>query len=302
MKKVLVTGANGFIGSLLVKELMSNGIEVIAAYHGSNDRIPPGVRTVEFTMEKFEDLNVCIPDRDIDVMYHLAWSGVSGSLRGDYAMQLRNTKYTCDAVNVASNMGIKRFVGTGTLAQLDGLNYITENASTPNLVSCYGSAKTAAQFMSKAVANAAGIEHIWCFISNSYGIGDKSNNFINFACKKMLNGERTSFTAGEQNYDFVYITDTIHGLYLCAKNGRPNYSYYIGSGKARQLKEFIKIIRDNIDPRIPLFLGEVPFNGISLPIEKFCCEQIRNDTGYSAEVDFENGIKKTIKWLRESLN
>lgn len=300
MKKVLVTGANGFIGSLLVKELMSNGIEVIAAYHGGNDRIPAGVRAVEFTMEKFEDLNDRIPDRDIDVMYHLAWSGVSGALRGDYAMQLRNAKYTCDAVNVASKMGIKRFVGTGTLAQMDGLNYITENASTPNLVSCYGSAKTAAQFMSKAVANAAGIEHIWCYISNSYGIGDKSNNFINFACKVMLNGGRASFTTGEQNYDFVYITDTIRGLYLCAKNGQPNYSYYIGSGKARQLKEFIKIIRDTIDPGIPLFLGEVPYNGISLPIEKFSCEQIKNDTGYSAEVDFESGIKKTIEWLRET--
>ena len=300
MKKVLVTGANGFIGSLLVKELMSNGIEVIAAYHGDKDQIPPDARMVKLTMERFEDLSDRIPDRDIDVMYHLAWSGVSGVLRGDYAMQLKNAQYTCDAVGVASQMGIRRFVGTGTLAQLDGLNYITENASTPNLVSCYGSAKTAAQFMSKAVANSVGIEHIWCYISNSYGIGDQSNNFINFACKKMLNGERASFTAGEQNYDFVYITDTIRGLYLCAKNGQPNYSYYIGSGKPRRLKEFIEIIRDNIDCELPLFLGEVPFNGISLPMEKLSCEQIKNDTGYLAEVDFESGIKKTIEWLREA--
>ncbi len=303
MKKALVTGANGFIGSLLVEELLKKGIEVIAVGHnGHNNRVSSLARFVSLDMHDFREFADKIPDRDIDVVFHMAWAGSSGEARGDYALQLDNVKCTCDMLKISAEMGIKRFVGAGTLAQMDCMAYIGENGSSPNTVSCYGSAKIAAQYMSKAIANSLGVEHIWCFISNIYGIGDTTNNFINFACKKMLNGEHASFTAGEQIYDFVYITDAIRGLYLCAKNGKPNNSYYIGSGKPRKLKEFIKTIRDNIDTKIPLYLGEIPFNGVSLPIEKFSCEQIKNDTGYLSETDFEDGIRITIKWLREVKN
>lgn len=302
MKKALVTGANGFLGSLLTQKLCDNGVEVIAAdMEGCNNNIPDDARFVSFDMRDFNSLKSKISDTDIDVIYHMAWIGSSGAARADYALQLDNVRYTCDAVKIASEMGIKRFVGAGTLAQMDCMAYIGENNSTPNGVSCYGTAKIAAQYMSKAQANANNIEHIWCFISNTYGIGNTTMNFVNFSSKKMLCGERAAFTAAEQNYDFVYITDTINGLYLCGKNGKPNYSYYIGSGKARQLKEYINIIRNTIDPTIPLYLGEVPFNGVSLPIEAYSCDDIVADTGYKAAVDFEDGIVKTIDWLRENL-
>ena len=299
MKKALVTGANGFIGSLLVKKLLDNSVEVVAAdMIGHSSNIPQEAHFVEFDMRDFSSLKRAVNDTDIDVIYHLAWAGSSGPERADFALQLDNAKYTCDAVKTASEMGIKRFVGAGTLAQMDCMAYIGENGSTPNAVSNYGTAKIASQYMSKAVANAVGVEHIWCIISNTYGVGNTTMNFVNLASKKLLNGERASFTAAEQNYDFVYITDTINGLYLCGKNGKPNFSYYIGSGKARKLKEYIVKIRDTVDPGIPLYLGEIQFNGNSLPIEAYDCSLIMEDTGYVPEVDFSDGIVRTIDWLK----
>ena len=299
MRKALVTGANGFIGSLLVKKLLDNSVEVIAAdLVGHNANIPKEARFVGFDMRDFTSLKKAVSDTDIDTIYHMAWSGPFGPDRADYSLQLDNVKYTCDAVKTAAEMGIGRFVGAGTLAQMDCMAYIGENGSTPNAVSIYGTAKVAAQYMSKAVANAVDVEHIWCMISNTYGVGNTTMNFINFASKKLLDGERASFTAAEQNYDFVYITDTINGLYLSGKNGRPNFSYYIGSGKARKLKEYIIKIRDTIDPNIPLYFGEVPFNGNSLPIKAYDCSSIMEDTGYVPEVDFNDGIVRTIDWLK----
>lgn len=302
MKKVLVTGASGFLGSLLVKKLLENNVEVIATDINSlDDEIAPHVRFVKADMADFEKNMSEIRDDDIDVIYHMAWRGSSGNSRADYAMQLSNVRHTCEIVNAAAKMGIKRFVGAGTLAQLDCLAYIGENNATPNAVSCYGTAKITAQYMSKALANTAGIEHIWCILSNIYGIGDRTSNFINFASKKMLRGERASFTSGEQNYDFVYVSDIIQGLYLCGERGKNNSTYYIGSGKARPLKEYIKIVRDTIDTNIPVYFGEVDFNGKSLPLEAYSCQNITTDTGYFAEVDFECGIIKTIEWLKEEM-
>lgn len=299
VKKALVTGANGFLGSLLVKKLLENDVEVIAADRvGCNENVAPEARFVEFDMRDFSALKNVVTDMGIDVIYHMAWSGSSGDERADYSLQLENVKCTCDAVKFASETGIKRFIGAGTLAQMDCMAYIGQDGSTPNSVSCYGTAKISAQYMSKALANTLGVEHVWCLISNTYGVGNTTMNFVNFASKKLLNGERASFTSAEQNYDFVYITDTINGLYLCGKNGKSNHSYYIGSGKARKLKEYIHLIRDTINPEIPLFLGEVPFNGKSLSIESYDCSSTMKDTGYCPEIDFDEGIKKTIAWLK----
>ena len=232
MKTALVTGANGFLGSLLVKRLVEENVYVIAAdRNGCNNNVDPKAEFVDFDMKDFSQLKNKLSDIKIDVIFHMAWQGSSGSERADYALQLDNVKYTCDAVNFAANAGIKRFVGAGTLAQMDCLAYIGEDGSTPNGVSCYGSAKTAAQHMSKAVANSLGIEHIWCFISNTYGVGNTTSNFVNFACKKMLSGERASFTSAEQNYDFVYITDTINGLFLCGETGKIIIRIILAVGK-----------------------------------------------------------------------
>lgn len=299
MKKALVTGANGFLGKALVNELLKNGIQVFALDRDDKGLFPEKVKFIALDLCDCGKLSELIPDRDIDVVFHLAWGGASGASRADYDMQLNNVKMTCDLVKAAARSGIKKFVGAGTLAQYDCLAYAGENGSVPSPISCYASAKIAAEYMSKAIANEVNVEHIWCVISNLYGVGDTTNNFVNYATKKMLCGERASFTSAEQNYDFVYITDIIRGIYLCGKNGKSNNSYYIGSGRARPLKEYIKIIRDTIDPNIELHFGEVEFKGKSLPIEKFSCEHITDDTGYISKIRFEDGIADTVKWLRE---
>lgn len=299
MKKALVTGANGFIGKALIKELLNKNTEVFAIDFENKGLFSDNVKFFQCDLNGCEQFPDEIQDNDIDVIFHLAWAGASGQLRADYSLQLQNVKMTCDVIKASAKAGIKKFVGAGTLAQYDCLAYVGDDGSVPTPVSCYAAAKITAQYMGKAVANSVGIDHIWCILSNLYGVGDTTNNFVNFAAKKLLNGERAAFTAGEQNYDFVYITDIINGIYLCGEKGKNNNSYYIGSGAARPLKEYIKIIRDTVNPNIELFLGEVEFKGKSLPTEKFSCKHITDDTGYIPKVKFEDGIIDTIKWIKE---
>ena len=152
--------------------------------------------------------------------------------------------------------------------------------------------------MTKTECTKLGVEHIWCYLSNTYGVGNTTNNFINMASRKMLRHERAAFTAGEQIYDFVYITDTVRALFAAAEKGKTNTAYYLGSTEERKLKEYIKIIRDTIDPSIELYLGEIPFNGTPLEREAYDTSKLTNDTGYKPQVGFESGIQKTIDWLR----
>jgi len=304
MNKILVTGPNGFIGNVLLKLLSDNGCSVIAVVRNNDEFVDkiknlPGVTLAYCDMSDIGNLPNIVPDRDIDTCIHLAWAGSFGNDRTDYTLQLRNVRYALDTVNAISVMGVKRFVGAGTLAEKDVLNYHPTDGSTPNAVSMYGIAKMTTHFMTKAECTRLGVEHIWCYLSNTYGIGNTTNNFVNMASKKMLNGEHAAFTAGTQTYDFVYVTDTVRAIMFAADKGKKNTAYYLGSTKQRPLREYIKLIRDTIDPSIELFLGEIPFNGTSLADSEYDTSKLVQDTGYIPEISFEDGIKRTIEWLKE---
>ena len=76
----------------------------------------------------------------------------------------------------------------------------------------------------------------------------------------------------------------------------------MGSGNVLKLKEYIKIIRDTIDPDIELHLGAVPFNGIPLSADAYDSSKLTRDTGFKASVPFEEGIKLTVEWLKAERN
>lgn len=224
--KVIVTGATGFIGNALLKELSKNNIETIAVVRDEKSKISgiknlPGVRIVYCPLENIKNLPDIISDRDIYVCIHLAWTGVFDNEKANYNVQLDNVKYALDAVNAIAKLKVKRFVGAGSLAEKDVLAYLPISGSTPNAKSMYGIAKITTHFMTKTECARLGLEHVWCCISNTYGEGNKTENFINMAARKMLKGERAAFTSGEQFYDFVYITDMAKAIFavMCYGGG-----------------------------------------------------------------------------------
>lgn len=300
-KVILVTGASGFIGRELIRKLVSMNVA----------RIILLLRSPESYCSDFEGLDVVYSDMSeyialpkklkgvrIDTCIHLAWAGAGGPKRADYSLQLKNIEYSMNLVDSLAEIGCNRFVGVGTLVERDIIRYHDVDYSKPEQVTNYGVAKLAAHYMARTQCNLHNIEFVWCTLSNTYGVGDKTNNFINLASSIMLNGEYTAFTAGEQYRDFTYITDLVKGLIAAAEYGRSGCSYYIGSTQPRKLKEYIKIIRDTIDPNIELHLGEIPYYGTVLPLEEFDTSKLVEDTGFIPEVPFETGIKATVDWLR----
>ena len=305
MTTAIVTGANGFVGSALLRELTDKGINVFAVVRNSRTDVAhienlPGVQIVCCEMDHLAQLPSKIGQK-ADVFYHLAWAGSTGPARGDYDLQLKNAHWVLDAVNAAHELGCTRFVGAGTLAELDVNAYTPLKGSTPNAVSCYGVAKITAHYMSKAECNRLGMEQLWAYLSNTYGIGNYTSNFINFASKLMITGQPANFTAGEQPYDFVCVDDIAQGLFCIGENGKKNHAYYIGSTKPAKLKEFIVALRDEIDPSIQLNLGAIPFNGVEQPESTFDCKMLVEDTGYAPRIPFADGIKTTVKWIREQI-
>lgn len=298
MRKVIITGANGFIGSNVVKELLKHNITVIALDRdGCNNNIPDGVRFIPLDLDHISDLEDLILDRDIDTFYHFAWAGSAGKDRADVNLQLMNAAWTIECVKLAKNIGCKRFVGAGSIMEQETISATFTQESQPGTGYIYGGGKLIAHCMSKSIAADLGIEHVWAIITNAYGEGEKSPRFVNTTIRKIINGEPLMFTAATQNYDFVHVLDVAKAFYLIGEKGIPFKEYVIGSSNARPLKEFILELKESLAPDRELVFGDIPFTGVDLPRSKFDCTTTEKDTGFKATISFGEGVKRTMDWI-----
>ena len=300
--KAIVTGANGFVGSNLVKKLIDNQIEVLAIdVSFKNSRLDDSdlIKKMELSIADITVLESTIINNDYDLFYHFAWVGSAGPLRSDERIQIQNAAWTVDCLRVAKNIGCKKFICAGSIMEYEVKEVIYAQETKPDQAYIYGVGKVLAHELCKPIANKLGIDLIWGYITNAYGIGEKSPRFINTTLRKIINGESLEFSSGNQNYDFVYIDDVANAFYLLGLYGKANKGYLIGSGNAKPLKEFIiEMCNANAGNNKPKF-GNIPYTGTNLPLEVFDISDLALDCGFKTKVSFAEGTKRTIDWLKE---
>lgn len=305
MKKAIVTGANGFVGGNLVRELLKHDVSVIALdREGCSENLPKDDRVhfLPLDLSKISELKHKVMDRDIDIFYHFAWAGSAGPARADTALQLQNAQWTVDSMRVAKEIGCNRFVCAGSIMEKETTAAAFSQGSEPGMGYIYGGGKLIAHCMSKSVAAQIGIEHVWAVITNAYGEGERSPRFVNTTIRKILNKEALQFTSGTQHYDFVHVEDVARAFYLIGENGKPFHEYVIGSSNARPLREFILEIKSSLAPDREFIFGDIPFTGTDLPLSAFDGSDTENDTGFRAQISFFDGVRRTMEWIKMEEN
>lgn len=298
MKKAIVTGGMGFIGSWLVRELHKQGVSVIVVDKSVGAAIDTeDTRYISCSLSEIQRLPEQISDRDIDIVFHLAWQGVADADAGNYAVQLANIEAATKLVDVAAQMQIPAFLGAGSLHEIEGRIEMSNEQPICNPRFAYKAAKYAAHCFAKAKAGERGIRFLWPLITNTYGWGDHSNRLINYFIRTLQAGQSPNLSAGEQVYDFVYISDLAHALYLIGENGIDGRDYMIGSGTLKPLRHWLEEAGRVINPTIPLGFGRLVSNVISVPKEAFCYASLFKDTGFVPQVSFVDGIRQTADWL-----
>ncbi|MCF2690395.1 NAD(P)-dependent oxidoreductase [Bacteroides fragilis] len=297
MKNVIITGADGFVGSYTVKHFLNEGKTVLALYRGPSARRleeHPNLKYMQCDISDTKDMLDGIEKGVYDTFIHFAWAGSAGDARFDYKLQMQNALNTVECMKAAKELGCARFVCAGSIMEYEVEATIHAQGSKPGMGYIYGMGKHIAHCMCKAVAVNSGIELVWSMITNTYGVGEFSPRFVNSTLRKIINGEPLQFTAATQNYDFVYVTDVAKAFYLVADKGKPYCEYMIGSGDAKPLKEFILEMVGACGPESTPLFGDVPFTGTNMPLDTFSIEKIKNDCGFIPEVSFAEGTKFTM--------
>lgn len=308
MNKAIVSGASGFIGRWLVRELIDNGIEVFALVRNFiNDESDEVFSNSSVHQLLIDDIMGEKNASALDAMqgatafFHLAWGGVSSELKNDWDIQLKNIDFSVKMLDLAKKLNVQKFVATGTVAEYSFCENVMDvyAKQTPN--DMYGASKTATHYLLEVRARLIDMPFIWAVIPSTYGEGRRDKNILTYTINTLLAGGKPQFGYLTQMWDFLYVSEVVRALRLIGEKGKAGKIYGIGSGIYRPLREYIEIIRDEIDPTLSLGIGEVPSYSAKVFSSCVNIDELKKDTGFVPQVSFEEGIKKTIDYYRSQM-
>lgn len=304
IKKAIITGATGMIGSTLAKQLIAQGTLVLAVVRpGTQKRtnLPdsPLLSLVECGVDEIATLPEKLDDHAWDCFFHLAWADAFGGGRNDMDSQISNITGTVHAVRAAAAMGCTAFVGAGSQAEYGRVEGKLSPKTPAFPENGYGMAKLCAGEMSRVECKKFGIRHVWMRILSVYGPGDNAYTLVRSAIETFLDAKPASFTPGEQLWDYLYSEDAAQAILLAGEKGRDGAVYPLGSGCAKPLKDYILAIRDAIAPGAESGLGVRDYPEGQVMHLEADINALTQDTGFVPQIDFETGIKRTIDWVKE---
>lgn len=301
MKKVIITGATGFIGRKLAETLMAQGVEVYGVGRKTEvlDELAtnPLFHPVKAEFEDYSILAEKIHERGFDVFFHIAHLGVNGVEKSDYRIQLMNTTISCDAVISAKRLACKRFLLTGSVDEYEANIKLDATFIPPSHSRIYGIAKFASENIGKTIALENNIEFVSVLLSLTYGEGNKTRILPNTIIRNAVTGQPIKLISGNNLFDMNYIDETVGGIIAAAEKGHNLESYYVGHHDLSTFRETVIKLCKVIESKSELLFGEYPDPDYNIDYSSINKEKLYIHTGYKCKADFEDSLLKTRKWL-----
>ncbi len=302
LKKVILTGASGFIGKWLLNDLLSAGIDVTVIVRDKrkiNIDLCDKVHIYESEYCDYDKLP--IPQDSYDAFFHLAWQGVAGESKNDLVIQTENIGMSVASLSLAKRLQCKKFIATGTVAEYAYCEKIMDfsQKQTPNDI--YGAMKISVYYVLSVLSRREEIDFIWAVLPSTYGEGRNNNNIITYTIQKLLRGEKPLYGNLTQLWDFLYVKEVARALRLIGEYGISGKIYGVGSGQYRTLRDYVYTIRDIIDEHLELGIGELM--EMTQRSNSSCVGNydLIKDTGFKVEIGFEQGIKYTIDYYKNKM-
>lgn len=304
LRTAVITGATGVLGTALIDKLLANNVRIYVvcrpdSQRNNQIRHHEKIHKIVCDLSQLKQLSRLIA-ADCDIFYHFAWLGTGDPRnRMDMRLQTLNIQYALDAVETAKILGCTVFIGAGSQAEYGRINGIIHPDSPTCPISGYGMAKLCAGQMTRAMCREYGIRHVWPRVLSVYGIHDSEHTLIRTVIRKLLDGKKPALTSGEQIWDYLYAADAADAFYDMACLGKDGAIYVLGSGKTKKLRDFMELIRDAINPDLPLGIGEIPYYPDQAMHLEADISSLHADTGWSPKISFYKGIRQLIKEQRK---
>lgn len=296
MKSIIITGANGFIGSSLLKKLLNLNVQIVAIDIGfSDERVPDNslVTKIVSSLDDEEALLKAIPVREYDAFYHFAWRGVNGLDKADPRIQIENSRTTIVCASVAKKLNCGKFLCAGTVAEQATHSLPKLEVTVGGIM--YGVAKHCTHLMLEAYCKNVKLPFVWMQFSNIYGPSNKTGNLVSYTIGELVKGNYATFGPACQPYDFIYIDDLLEAIVRLGEYRTNQNTYFIGSGNPRILKDYLQEIGVLFGREDLIQIGVRPDDCIEYRMDMFDNSALVKDIGEYVSMSFTEGIRKTIE-------
>ncbi len=303
VKKVLLTGAGGFIGRHSIPFLLKNDYEVHAVYNIAETDI---AAHKNLFWHKCDLLNSAEQKYLLSKikpthLLHFAWY----TAHGKYWTAIENLRWVQASldlfVNFAENGG-RRAVGAGTCAEYDwNYGYCSEEITPLKPSTLYGACKNSLQEMLSRYSKQAGISFAWGRIFFLYGHYEYPQRLVPYVICSLLKNQTAQCSHGNQIRDFLYVEDVASAFVALVENDVQG-AVNIASGKPLALKEVIYKIAQKIGGVDRIQLGVIPSPADEPQTLTADVRRLTEEVKWQPEYDIDRGLEHTIGWWRKHLN
>lgn len=309
MSLYLVTGGAGFIGSNIVEELVkkNKNVRVIdSLITGSMDNLKPFLNKIEFIKGDIRDLEFLRKNlKGVDYILHqAALRNVAKSVDDPLLTNDININGTLNLLLASLENKVKRVVYASSSSVYGETNVFPEKESAkPGPISPYAVSKLAGEYYCKMFSATYKLETVGLRYFNVFGPRQnpesKYSAVIPAFIAKMMQDERPTVDSdGKQSRDFTYVLNVVDAnLKAATQKGVSGMVFNVGCHESHDLLEIIRIINKYLGKEIkPIFApkraGDVRKTLADITL-------MRNKLGAKVAVNFDEGLKRTIKWFEE---
>lgn len=314
MKKVLVTGAAGFIASQVCRVLADQGVEVVAIdnmndyydvrlkqYRLEQIRQLPRLKFHQMDIENAGDLETLFKDNKFNVVFNLAArAGVRYSMENPSIYMSTNAQGSLNLLDLMKKYSVKKFVLASTSSLYAGQKMpFTEDLAVNTPISPYAASKKAAEVMAYSYHYLYGIDVSIVRYFTVYGPAGRPDMSIFRFIKWIDAGEKLElFGDGGQSRDFTYVEDIARGTVLASKEVGYEVTNLGGGKNPISLNTVITLIEKHLGKKA--IIDNRAFHIADIKETWADISKAERLLGWKPQISFDEGLERSVNWYREN--
>lgn len=297
MKRVLLTGAGGYIGRHMLDDLAARGYEVHAITRDAPDAVSDSVIWHKADLLDTAATQDLLSQIAATHLIHLAWITEPGV----YWESPQNSDWLNASVALLESFaafGGQRAVLAGTCAEYDWSDgHCVEDETPLRANSLYAKTKLAFREKAFALAKEKAIDVAWARVFFSFGPYERPNRLVPAVILALLAGERAKCSDGSLVRDFMYVPDVAKAM-VAVLDSDFSGDINIASGKAKTLQDIVNRIAVRMDAEDRVDFGHYPRRPDDPDEITANTSRLSDAVGWTPEYDLDSAIDKTIAWWK----